>query len=116
MAVVTADMEGMLLEDMLRLVMLRVDTPVFVLAAHVLSILRERRLETRVMRVTRVIGMAAVTGEAVAATGEAVIGEAVIGIRRMDSLELAITAGVMAIRTDIIPGDITLTATDTGRT
>jgi len=97
--------------------MLRVDTLVFVLTADVLSILRERRVETRVMRVARVIRMASVTGEVVAATGEAVIGEAVIGIRRMDFLGLAITAGVMAIRTtDIIRGDIILTATDTGRT
>ena len=83
-------MEGMLvadmlLADMLRLVMLRVDTLVSVLAVHVLSILRERRAETRSMRVAPVIGM-------VAATGEAVIGEAVTGIRRMDILGLAITA------------------------
>jgi hypothetical protein len=61
--------------------------------------------------------MAAVTGEAVAATGEAVIGEAVTGIRLMDILGLAITAWVMVIRiTDIIRGDITLTDTDPGRT
>jgi len=74
-------------------------------------------VDTRVMRVPRVIGMAAVTGEAVAATGEAVIGEAVTGIRLMDILGLAITAWVMVIRiTDIIRGDITLTDTDPGRT
>ena len=87
------------------------------LAVAVLSILRGRRVDTRVMRVPRVIGMAAVTGEAVAATGEAVIGEAVTGIRLMDILGLAITAWVMVIRiTDIIRGDITLTDTDPGRT
>jgi hypothetical protein len=90
---------------------------VSVLAVAVLSILRGRRVDTRVMRVPRVIGMAAVTGEAVAATGEAVIGEAVTGIRLMDILGLAITAWVMVIRiTDIIRGDITLTDTDPGRT
>jgi len=109
-------MEGMLVADMLQLVMLRADTPVSVLAVHVLSILRERRVETCVMRVARVIGMAAVTG-VVAATGEAAIGAAVTGIRRMDILGSAITVWVMAIRTtDIIRGGITLTATDTGRT
>ena len=103
-------------EDM-PLVMCRVDTPVSVLTVHVLSILRGRRVEMRVLRVAHVIGTAAATGEAVAATGEAVIGEAVTGIRGMDFLGLVITAGVMAIRTtDIIRGDITLTATDTGRT
>jgi hypothetical protein len=90
---------------------------VSVLAVAVLSILRGRRVDTRVMRVPRVIGMAAVTGETVAATGEAVIGEAVTGIRLMDILGLAITAWVMVIRiTDIIRGDITLTDTDPGRT
>jgi hypothetical protein len=90
---------------------------VSVLAVAVLSILRGRRVDTRIMRVPRVIGMAAVTGEAVAATGEAVIGEAVTGIRLMDILGLAITAWVMVIRiTDIIRGDITLTDTDPGRT
>jgi len=90
---------------------------VSVLAVAVLSILRGRRVDTRVMRVPRVIGMAAVTGEAVAATGEAAIGEAVTGIRIMDILGLAITAWVMVIRiTDIIRGDITLTDTDPGRT
>jgi hypothetical protein len=90
---------------------------VSVLAVAVLSILRGRRVDTRVMRVPRVIGMAAVTGEAVAATGEAVIGEAVTGIRLMDILGLAITAWVMVTRiTDIIRGDITLTDTDPGRT
>jgi hypothetical protein len=103
-------MEGRLVAVILHLVSLKADTPVSVLAVHVLSILRERRVETCDMRVARVIGIAA-------APGEAVIGAAVTGIRRMDIPRSAITAWVMAIRTtDIIRGDITLTATDTGRT
>ena len=97
--------------------MLRVDTLVSVLAADVLSILRGRLVDTRAMQVAHIIGMAALTGEAVAATGEAVIGEAVTGIHRMDILGLAITASVMVIRTtDIIRGDTILIVTDTGRT
>src|SRR5262245_18169606 len=117
MAALAVTMEGMLVADMLQLVMLRVDTPVSVLAVRVLTILRGRHVETRVMRVARAIGMAAVTGEVVAATGEAVIGEAVTGIRRMDILGSGIKAWVTVIpTTDIIRGDITLTATDIGRT
>lgn len=90
--------------------MLRVDTLVSVLAVDVLSILRGRLVDTRAMQVAHIIGM-------VAATGEAVIGEAVTGIHRMDILGLAITASVMVIRTtDIIRGDTILIVTDTGRT
>jgi hypothetical protein len=114
---VAVTMEGMLVADMLRLVMLRVDTLVSVLGVDVVTRWRGPRAETCVMRVARVIGTAAVIGEVVAVTGEAVIGEAVTGIRRMDILGSAFTAWVMVIRTTrIIPGDITLTATDTGRT
>ena len=98
---------------------------VSVLAVAVLSILRGRRVDTRVMRVPRVIGMAAVTGEAVAATGEAVIGEAVTGIRPMDILDWAITATAIrptelaitvtaTVGTTVRTPDTTLTATDIG--
>ena len=109
-------MAGMPPEDMPP-AMLMVDMLVCVLTAEVLSILREPHMDTRAMQAAHIIGMAAVTGEAVAATGEAVTGEAVTGIHPMDILGLAITAWVMAIRTtDIIRGDITLTAMDPGRT
>ena len=109
-------MEGMPLEDMLQSAMLRVDTLVSGLAAQGLSILRAPRVETRATQVAH-IGMAAVTGAAAAATGEAVIGEAVTGIRRMDILGLVITAWAMAIHTTgIIRGDTILTVTVTGRT
>jgi len=101
-------MAGMLPEDM-PLATSRVDM-VSMLAVHVHSILREPHADTRAMQAAHIIGMAA-------ATGEAVIGEAVTGIRLMDILGLAITAWAMAIRTtDIILGDITLTVTATGRT
>ena len=125
MAELTVTMVGMLSEDMPP-AMLRVDTLVSVLAAHVPSILHEPRAVTRVLQVAKVIGAAA-------ATGEAVLGESVIGIRHTDILDLAITARAMAIHTsrvaitvtatvgtirttDIIRGDITLTATDPGPT
>src|SRR5262245_44386229 len=72
--------------------MSRVATPVSVLTVDVLSILREPRVDTRVMQAAHIIGMAE-------ATGEAAIGEAVTGIRRMDILGSAITAPAMAIHT-----------------
>ena len=109
MAVSMVDV-GMLLEDMLRSVTPRVDTLGSVLAVHVITRLRGRGAPLLALQVALVIGMAA-------AIGEVVTGEAVTGIRHMDIPGLAITAWAMAIRTtDIIPGDTTLTATDTGRT
>jgi len=92
-----------------------VDTVVSVLTVAVVTRWRGSRVDTRATQVAHVIGTAAATGLAV--TGEAVIGEAVTGTHRMDIPGLVITAWVMAIHTtDIIRGDITLTATDTGRT
>ena len=103
--VTAADTAGMLLKDMLPQVMLRVDTLVSVLAVDTVAMLRGPRADTRVMQAAHIIGMGAVTGEAIT------------GIRLMDILGLAITAWVMVIRiTDIIRGDITLTDTDPGRT
>src|SRR5262245_18914936 len=122
MAEVAVTMEGtlvadILVADMLWPVMLRVDTLVSVPGVDVVTRWRGPRVETCVMRVARVIGMAAVTGEVVAGTGGAVSGSVVNGMRRMDIVGLAITAWAMAIRTtDIIRGDIILTATDTSRT
>ena len=91
---------------------------VSVLAVAVLSILRGRRVDTRIMRVPRVIGMAAVTGEVVT-------GEAVTGIRPMDILDWAITATAIrptelaitvtaTVGTTVRTPDTTLTATDIG--
>jgi hypothetical protein len=100
----------MLLEDMPGPVMLMAGTLGSVLAVHMVTSWRGPRAARRVLQVAHVIGMAA-------ATGKAVIGEAVLGIRHMDILSLAITVWAMAIRTtDIIRGDTTLTATDTGHT
>src|SRR5262249_32145002 len=96
-----AGMVGMPPKDMPP-AMSRVDTPVSVLTVDVLSILRELRVDTRVMQAAHIIGMAE-------ATGEAAIGEAVTGIRRMDILGLAITARAMAIHTSRVA--ITVTAT-----
>jgi hypothetical protein len=94
---------------------------VSVLAVAVLSILRGRRVDTRVMRVPRVIGMAADTGKAVAVTGEEMVtGEEITGIRTMDILGSAITVGAMATHITVIAPDGTIhtdiiipTATDT---
>ena len=94
---------------------LRVDTLVSVLAVDVLIMSGGQRVEKCAMQVAHIIGTAAATGPGV--IGEAVIGEAVTGIHPMGIPGLAITAGVMVIRTtDIIRGDTTLIATDTGRT
>ena len=111
---------GMLSEDMPPPAMLRVDTVVSVLAVDAL-ILRGPRAATRVLQDAHVIGMAV-------ATGEAVIGEAVTGIRPMDILDWAITAWATAIHTTglaitvtptvgniIRTTDTILTATATGR-
>jgi hypothetical protein len=113
---VMADTAGMLLKDMLPQVMLRVDTLVSVLAVDVVSIGRGPRADKRAMQGAHIIGMAAVTGEAVT------------GIRPMDILEWAITAWATAIHPTelaitVIPTvgtmvrttDTILTATDTGR-
>ena len=101
---------GTLPEDMPPPVTPTVDTLRFALAVHVITSLRGLRAALCVLQVAHVVGMAA-------AIGEVVTGEAVTGIRHMDIPGLAITAWAMAIRTtDIIPGDTTLTATDTGRT
>ena len=96
---------------------LKVDTLVSVLAADVVTIRRGPHADMRAMQAAHIIGMAAVTGEAIT------------GIRPMDILGSAITAWAMVIHTmevvitvivtvDIIPttgiGDTTPTSTDTG--
>jgi hypothetical protein len=131
-AAVMADTAGMLLKDMLPQVMLRVDTLVSVLAVDVVTNLREPGAAMPALQGARVIGMAAVIGEAVTGavtreavtgevvTGAAATGEAVTGIRILGS---AITAWAMAIHPTVThttamathTTDITLTATDTGR-
>jgi hypothetical protein len=117
-----ADMVGMLSEDMPRPATLRADTLISVLAVDVVTRLRGPRADTRVLQVAQIIG-AHIIGMA------AVTGEAVTGIRPMDILDWAITAWVMAIHTTglvitvtptvdtiIRTTDTILTATDTGRT
>ena len=124
MADIAGTVVGMLSEDMPRPAILGVDTLVSVLAVDVVTNLRGPRAAMPTSQGAHVIGMAAVTGEAV--TGEA--GEAVTGIRPMDILGSAITVRAMAIHTTAIhttamairttgvaTTDITLTATDTGR-
>ena len=119
MADIAVTVVGMLSEDMPRPAMLGVDTLVSVLAVDVVTNLRGPRAAMPASQGAHVIGMAAVTGEAV--TGEA--GEAVTGIRPMAILGSAITVRAMAIHTTamairttgVATTDITLTATDTGR-
>jgi hypothetical protein len=119
MADIAVTVVGMLSEDMPRPAMLGVDTLVSVLAVDVVTNLRGPCAAMPTSQGAHVIGMAAVTGEAV--TGEA--GEAVTGIRPMDILGSAITVRAMAIHTTamairttgVATTDITLTATDTGR-
>jgi len=123
MADIAVTVVGMLSEDMPRPATLGADTLVSVLAAYVATNLRGPHGETAATQLAHIIGMAAVTGEAVA-------GEAITGIRPMDILGSAITAWAMAthtmevaimvtvtvgiIRTTEI-GDTTLTSTDSGR-
>jgi hypothetical protein len=110
-AAVMADTAGMLLKDMLPQVMLRADTLVSVLAVDVVTNLRGPRAAMPASQVAHVIGMAAVTGEAVT------------GIRPMDILgsartvwDTAIhTTGIHITATAIRTMVITLTVTDTGR-
>jgi len=100
---------GMLLGDMPP-AMSRLHTLVSVRAVDVFSVLPGCRVETRAMHFAHIIGMGG-------ATGAAVIGEVVTGIRPMDILGLVITAWAMAIHiTDIIRGDTILTVTDIGLT
>src|SRR4029077_13504108 len=94
-AAVMADTAGMLLKDMPPQVMLKVYTLVSVHAVVVVTNLRGPRAAMPDSQGAHVIGLEAVTGEAV--TGEA--GEAVTGIRPMDILGSAITVRAMAIHT-----------------
>jgi len=116
MAGVMVDMAGMLLKDMPPQVMLGADALVSVLAVDTVTMLRGPRAAPRAMQAALIIGMAAVTGEAIT------------GIRPLDILDSAITAWAMAIHTTglAIPvtatvgtmvrtTDTILTATDTGR-
>jgi hypothetical protein len=118
MAGAMGGMVGTLLEDRPPQVMLKADTVVSMLAAEVVTIGSGQRADTRAMQAALIIGMAAVTGEAIT------------GIRPMDILEWAITAWAMAIHTTGVAitvtatvgtirttaiGDTTLTSTDTGR-
>lgn len=91
--------------------MLRVDTPGFALAEHVVTSLRGLRAATRALQAVHVIGMAGGTGEAV--TGEAITGEAIIGTLPMDILASAITAGVTVIHLTGITVTPIIIATDT---
>jgi hypothetical protein len=115
MADIAVTMVGML-SNMPRPVTLRADMLVSVLAVDVVTILRGPREDTRAMQGAHIIGMAAVTGEAVT------------GIRPMDILGSAITVWAMAIHTTglaimvtatvgtmVRTTDTTLTSTDTGR-
>jgi|SRR6188472_1819982 hypothetical protein len=118
MAEIAVTLEGMLSKDMPRPAMSGVDTLDSVLAVDVVTNLRGPHAGTAAMQRAHIIGMAAVTGEAIT------------GIRPMDILGSAITAWAMAthtmevattvtvmvgiIRTTEI-GDTTLTSTDTGR-
>jgi hypothetical protein len=100
-----------------RLAMLRADTLVSVLAVDAVTMLRGPGAATRGLQDAHVIGMAAVTGEAIT------------GIHPTDIPGSAITAWGMAIHTTGLAitvtatvgtmvrttMDITLTATDTGR-
>jgi hypothetical protein len=118
MAGAVADTVGMLLEDMPPQVMSKPDTLVSMLAVEVVIIGRGPSADTRAMQAALIMGMAAVTGEAIA------------GIRPMDILGSAITAWAMGIHTTEVAitatatvgtirtteiGDTTLTSTDTGR-
>src|SRR4051794_28049342 len=90
------DTVGMLLEHTQPQVISKADTVVFMLAVDVVIRLRGPRAARPALQGAHVIGMAAVTGEAVtgAVIREAVTGEAVTG--PMD-LRWAITAWAMAI-------------------
>jgi hypothetical protein len=115
MADIADTMVGML--SNMPLAMLRVDMLVSVLAVDAVTMLRGPHAAPRGLQDAHVIGMAAVTGEAVT------------GIRPMDIPASAITAWAMAIHTTGLAitvtamvgtmvrttTDITLTATDTGR-
>jgi hypothetical protein len=124
MGEVMADMADMLSEDMPRPVTLLAAmlVSVLALAVDVLTMLRGPRVDRRALQGAHIIGMAAVTGEA-----EAVTGEAITGIRPLD-IRWAITAWATAIHPTalaitVIPTvatmvrtmDTILTATDTGR-
>jgi hypothetical protein len=112
---VMADTAVGMLSNMPEPAMLRAaNTLVSVLAVDVVSILRGPREDTRAMRVAYIIGMAAVTGEAVT------------GIRPMDILDRAITATAIrptelaitvtaTVVTMVRTTDTILTATATGR-
>ena len=93
------------------------------LAVDVVTMLRGPRADTGAMQLAHIIGMAAVAGEPIT-------GEAITGIRPMDTPEWAITAWAMAIHTTGLAitvtatvgtirttgiGDTTLTSTDSGR-
>ena len=118
MAEIAVMLVGMLSEDMPRPAMLGVDTLVFVLAVHVVTNLRGPRAAMPASQVERVIGMAAVTGEAVTGIRPMDILGSAITARAMDihTMEVAITVTVTVgiIRTTEI-GDTTLTSTDSGR-
>ena len=117
MAGVTADiavtMVGML-ANMPRPAMLRVDTLVSVVDVGTIG--RGPRADTRAMQVAHIIGMAAVTGEAVTGIRPMDIPGSAITVRAMAThttglaIPVTATVGTMVRTTDTI-----LTATDTGR-
>jgi hypothetical protein len=89
MAGATADMAatvaGMLSEDMRPQAMSGVDTLASVLAVDMVTMLRGWRADRAAMQLAHTIGVAVVTGKAVT-------GEAITGIRPMDTPGWAITA------------------------
>jgi hypothetical protein len=96
-------MAGMLLEDMPRPATLGADTLVSVLAGDAVTMLRGPGADRRALQGVHIIGMAAVTGEAITAWATAI-----------HTTGVAITVGTIRL-TAIIRGDTILTATDTGR-
>ena len=97
MAEIAVTLEGMLSKDMPRPAMSGVDTLDSVLAVDVVTNLRGPHAGTAAMQRAHIIGMAAVTGEAIT------------GIRPMDILGLAITAWAMAIHTMEVAITVTVT-------
>ena len=112
MADIAVTVVGML-SNMPRPAMLKVDTLLSVLAADVVTIRRGPHADMRAMQAAHIIGMAAVTGEAIT------------GIRPMDILAWAITAmaihptglarTVTMVGTMVRTTDTTRTSTDIGR-
>jgi hypothetical protein len=115
MGVVMADMVDMLPEDMPRAVTLGADMLVSVLAMDVLTILRGPLADRRALQGAHIIGMAAVTGEAVTGIRPPDIRWAITAwATAIHPTELGITV-IPTVDTMVRTTDTILTATDTGR-